>query len=139
MLERGDSMTMAASIEARMPFVDHELVEYVSRLPDDFRVRGLETKWILREAMKQILPAPSLERKKIGFRVPVSEWFRGSMRNYLSESLTGVGSLTRDFYHRPVLDRILDEHMRGRQNHEKQIWSMLSLETWMRAFGARVT
>ena len=136
MLERGDSMTMAASIETRMPFVDHELVEYVSRLPDDYRVRGLETKWILREAMKHILPAETLDRKKVGFRVPVSEWFRGSMREYIVDNLTGSSSLSQAYFQRPMLDRILDEHMRGRQNHEKLIWSMVSLETWLRAFRA---
>ena len=109
MLERGDSMTMAASIETRMPFVDHELVEYVSRLPDDYRVRGLETKWILREAMKHILPAETLDRKKVGFRVPVSEWFRGSMREYIVDNLTGSSSLSQAYFQRPMLDRILDE------------------------------
>ena len=96
LLERGDRMTMAASIEARMPFMDHLLLDYVASLPDEFRVRGRTGKWILREAMKRLLPASILERPKIGFRVPVNEWFRGSMRDYLYDHLTGTDSRTRE-------------------------------------------
>ena len=73
---------MAASIEARMPFMDHELAALVSSMPDEYRVRGRVTKWILREAMKRLLPPAILERPKVGFRVPVNEWFRTSMREY---------------------------------------------------------
>src|SRR5439155_21515477 len=87
LLERGDRMTMAASIEARVPFLDHRLAEYVSTLPDEARVRGLRTKWILREAVKKILPARILKRPKVGFRVPVIQWFRNEMREYLLEHL----------------------------------------------------
>ncbi len=134
LLERGDRMTMAASLEARMPFMDHQLAAYVSGLPDHFRVRGTRTKWILREAMKRLLPASILERPKVGFRVPVNEWFRGPMREYLYDHLTGSGSLTRDYYHRDELDRILTEHVDGRQNHEKLLWALLTLEIWHREY-----
>ena len=82
LLERGDRMTMAASLEARMPFMDHELAAFVSALPDNMRVHGRTTKWMLREAMKRMLPAEILERPKVGFRVPVNEWFRGPMKGY---------------------------------------------------------
>jgi len=134
LLERGDRMTMAASLEARMPFMDHELAAYVSALPDSFRVRGRQTKWILREAMKRLLPASVLERPKVGFRVPVNEWFRGSMRAYLYDHLTGPASLTRDYYRREALERILKEHVQGRQNHEKLLWTLLNLEIWHRQY-----
>lgn len=137
LLERGDRMTMAASLEARMPFMDHELAAFVSSLPDDYRVRGLQTKWILREAMKRLLPKTILERPKVGFRVPVNEWFRGSMRSYLYDHLTGPDSRTRDYYRREALARILDEHVQGRQNHEKLLWSLLTLEIWHRQFTGR--
>src|SRR5207247_2045839 len=95
LLERGDRMTMAASIEARMPFMDHDLAAFVSALPDHLRVRGHEGKWLLREAMKRLLPAEILERPKVGFRVPVNEWFRGRMRDYLQDHLIGTDSHTR--------------------------------------------
>jgi asparagine synthase (glutamine-hydrolysing) len=132
LLERGDRMTMAASIEARMPFMDHVLAEYVSSLPDKYRVHGRTTKYLLREGMKRVLPREILERSKIGFRAPVNEWFRGPMREYLVEHLQGSGSLTRHYYHAEALDRKIDEHLRGRQNHEKLLWALLNLEVWHR-------
>lgn len=134
LLERGDRMTMAASLEARMPFMDHELAAYVSSLPDDYRVRGRTTKWILREAMKQLLPPAILERPKVGFRVPVNEWFRGPMKDYLYEHLTGASSRTRHYYHAQALQQVLAEHVKGRQNHEKLLWSLLTLEIWHRQY-----
>jgi len=134
LLERGDRMTMAASIEARMPFMDHELAAYVSTLPDRYRVRGRQTKWILREAMKRLLPKAILKRPKVGFRVPVNEWFRGPMRNYLYEYLLSADSSTRDYFRTDVLERLLKEHVDGRQNHEKVLWSLLNLEIWHRQY-----
>jgi asparagine synthase (glutamine-hydrolysing) len=136
LLERGDRMTMAASLEARMPFMDQELAAYVSSLPDRFRVRGLQTKWILREAMKSLLPAEILRRNKVGFRVPVNEWFRGRMREYLYDHLTGPDSMTSHYYRREALMQVLDEHARGRQNHEKLLWTLLNLEIWHRRYYA---
>jgi asparagine synthase (glutamine-hydrolysing) len=137
LLERGDRMTMAASIEARMPFMDQELVAFVSTLPDRYRVRGTQTKWILRRAMQQVLPAQIMSRDKVGFRVPVNEWFRSSMREYVYDHLTGEGSLTRHYYRRKPLDTILREHVTGRHNHEKTIWSLLNLEIWHRIYLSR--
>ena len=136
LLERGDRMTMAASIEARVPFLDHRLAEYVSGLPDDFRVRGLRTKWILREAARKIIPRRILERPKVGFRVPVNEWFRGPMRGFVSDHLLSAGSLTRRYYDPPVLDRMVAEHLEGRQNHEKLLWTLLNLEIWHRRYAS---
>ena len=135
LLERGDRMTMAASLEARMPFMDHQLAAFVAALPDEWRVRGLTTKRILREAMRRVLPAPILERPKIGFRVPVNEWFRGSMRGYLSDHLLGPDSRTRDYYRPEALRGYVAEHAAGRHNHEKLLWCLLSLEVWHREFG----
>ncbi len=132
LLERGDRMTMAASLEARMPFMDHVLAAFVSTLPDNYRVRGLQTKWILREAMKRLLPAHILERPKVGFRVPVNEWFRLGMRDYLIDMLTGRESRCAAFLHSGVLQRILLEHVDGRVNHEKLLWALLTLEIWAR-------
>ncbi len=134
LLERGDRMTMAASIESRVPFLDHVLAGFVSGLPDDCRVRGLRTKWILREAAKSLIPRPILERPKVGFRVPVNRWFQGPMRGYLREHLQGAGSRTRAYYDAAELDRVVDDHVGGRQNHEKLLWALLNLEIWHRQY-----
>ncbi len=134
LLERGDRMTMAASIEARMPFLDHVLAAFVSALPDAWRVRGFTTKRVLRLAMRRLLPARILQRPKVGFRVPVNEWFRTSMRDYLLEHLTGTDSRTRDYYRPEELRRVLQEHVDGHHNHEKLLWCLLNLEIWQREF-----
>lgn len=134
LLERGDRMSMAASIEARVPFLDHRLAEWVSALPDRYRVRGLSTKWILREAARKVLPSAIYRRPKVGFRVPVNVWFRGELRDYLLDHLQGPDSTTRMWYDARVLDRLLAEHLDGRQNHEKLLWSLLNLEIWHRQY-----
>lgn len=134
LLERGDRMTMAASIEARMPFMDRELLEFVTRLPDTWRVRGRTTKAVLRDAMKRLLPEEILSRPKIGFRVPVNEWFQGPMRDYLHDHLLGPDSRTRDYYRPQALRQTLQEHVDGRQNHEKLLWALLNLEIWHRQY-----
>ena len=134
LLERGDRMTMAASIEARMPFLDHDLAAFVSGLDDTWRVRGRVGKRILRLAMARLLPQAILERPKVGFRVPVSDWFRGPMRDYLHDHLCGPNARTRDWYRPQALQRALSEHVDGRQNHEKLLWTMLTLEIWHREY-----
>jgi asparagine synthase (glutamine-hydrolysing) len=134
LLERGDRMTMAASIESRVPFLDHELAGYVSSLPDRYRVKGLKTKWILREAGRSLIPDAILERKKVGFRVPVNKWFQGPLKEYLCDHLRGRDSKTRAYYDPQVLDRVMDDHIEGRQNHEKLLWALLNLEIWHRQY-----
>jgi len=134
LLERGDRMTMAASIESRVPFLDHELAGYVSSLPDRCRVNGLETKWILRRAGRELIPKAILERPKVGFRVPVNEWFRGPLKEHLREHLLGADSRTRGYYEPMALEKTVREHVDGRQNHEKLLWSLLNLEIWHRQY-----
>jgi asparagine synthase (glutamine-hydrolysing) len=134
LLERGDRMTMAASIESRVPFLDHELAGYVSSLPDRCRVNGLETKWILRRAGEGLIPRAILERPKVGFRVPVNEWFRGPMKDYLRGHLLSHDSKTRGYYDTQALEKTVNEHVDGRQNHEKLLWSLLNLEIWHRQY-----
>jgi asparagine synthase (glutamine-hydrolysing) len=134
LLERGDRMSMAASIESRVPFLDHELAEYASSLPDNYRVRGKSSKWILRQAGKSLLPERILTRPKVGFRVPVNRWFRGEMRDYLLDHLQSPSSMTRTYFEPKALDHVLAEHMDGKQNHEKLLWALLNLEIWHRQY-----
>jgi asparagine synthase (glutamine-hydrolysing) len=134
LLERGDRMTMAASIESRVPFLDHQLAGYVSSLPDNCRVNGMKTKWILREAGRSLIPAAILDRPKVGFRVPVNKWFQGPLKGYIHDHLRGAGSKTRAYYDTQVLDRMVDDHVDGRQNHEKLLWALLNLEIWHRQY-----
>ncbi|MCU7845554.1 MAG: asparagine synthase (glutamine-hydrolyzing) [Candidatus Thiodiazotropha sp. (ex Monitilora ramsayi)] len=135
LLERGDRMTMAASLEARMPFMDHQLAEYISSLPDECRINKNRSKWLLREGMKKLLPVEIIDRKKVGFRVPVSDWFRGPMKDYLCDHLLGSDSMSAGFFKRDALERYLNEHIQHKQNHEKLLWTILNLEIWQREYG----
>jgi asparagine synthase (glutamine-hydrolysing) len=94
-------------------------------------VRGLRTKWILRQALKPLLPG--LAPRKGGFSIPAGAWLRGEMRDFLVEHLRGPGSTTRDYYEPRLLERLLDEHLTGKRNHETLLWTLLNLEIWHRA------
>lgn len=135
LLERGDRMTMAASIEARMPFLDHELVAFVAAMPERYRVRRTTTKWALREAMRRLLPRSILSRPKVGFRVPVDQWFRREWRDPMLDALTGPSSRSRDLYRRDRLQNLLAAHVEGRCNHEKILWTLFTLEIFQREYG----
>ncbi len=139
LLERGDRMTMAASIEARMPFMDTEVAAFAASLPDNCRIRGSDTKWILREAVKNVLPKNILERPKVGFRIPVNEWFKNGMRSQLVDSILGSSSLSMHLYNANVLRKVVNEHLDGKQNHEKLLWTILNLEIWMKEYTGRVS
>lgn len=134
LLERGDRMMMAGSIEGRMPFMDTQLAKLVARLPDKFLLRGKGGKLVLRMAMKGILPDTILHRKKVGFRVPVSDWLRGPYQAFVRDQLTGANARTAQIFDRKAVDRLVDEHMAGRQNHEKLLWSFMNLELFLRLF-----
>ena len=134
LLERGDRMTMAASIETRMPFMDHVLAAFASALPDRYRIRGMTTKWILRKAMSRILPERILTRPKVGFRVPVNEWFRTSWRGFLVDTLTATSSLTMATLPASFVRAVLADHIEGRRNHEKLLWTLLTLELFQREY-----
>jgi asparagine synthase (glutamine-hydrolysing) len=111
--------------------VDHRLVEFVSTLPDDLRVRGLSTKWILRQAARPLLA--KLSPRKGGWQIPVGAWLRGELRDFLLEHLRGANSITRVYYEPRVLDRVLDQHLAGRRDHETLLWTLLNLEIWHRS------
>ena len=130
LLERADRMAMAASVEVRAPFLDHRLVEYVSALPDELRVRGVSTKWILRRALARLVPPDALTLKKGGWLPGGS--LRGELGGMAREHLTGPSSRTRAWYEPKVLDRVLDEHDKGRKGHEELLWTLLNLEIWHR-------
>ena len=132
LLERGDRMTMAASLEARVPFLDIELAEFSSQLPDKMRVKGRVGKRILRMAMADILPRKIITRPKVGFRVPVREWFRGELKGWVSELLLSEESVSSAYYDDVYLSEIIDGHNSGRENNEKIIWTLISLEIFLR-------
>ena len=134
LLERTDRMSTVASLELRTPFLDHRVAEFVSALPDAARVRGLSTKWILRKADERLLGTNGADFKprKAGFRIELAELLRGDMKDLLVDHLRGPSCLTRAYYEPAVLDRLLDEHLGNKRNHEEILWTLLNLEIWHR-------
>lgn len=134
LLERGDRMMMAGSIEGRMPFMDTVLAGVVARFPDDFLTGGKGGKRVLRAAMDKILPSEIIRRKKIGFRVPIGEWFRGPYREFLRDMLVSETSAVAQMVRGDRLRQLVTEHLDARQNHERLLWSFVNLEIFVRAF-----
>ncbi|HEY8380515.1 MAG TPA: asparagine synthase (glutamine-hydrolyzing) [Microvirga sp.] len=134
LLERGDRMMMAGSIEGRMPFMDTELARLVSTFPSRLLTGHAGGKAILRRATAGLLPTGIANRKKVGFRVPVGVWFQSSLKDYLMDHLSGPSAVTTAFYRRAALDRIVGEHVSGVRNHEKLLWALLNLEMFARLF-----
>lgn len=134
LLERGDRMAMAASVESRPPFLDHELVELAFRLPSDVKLRGGVTKWVVKEVARKHLPTTIVDRKKVGFRVPLDAWFRGELREMAGDMLLGSNSFVASRMNRAVLEQTLADHDRGRRDEEIRIWTLLCLEVWHDVF-----
>lgn len=134
LLERGDRMSMAASVENRPPFLDHRLVELAFRVDSDLKVRGGSGKWILKEIARRHLPDAIVDRRKVGFRVPLDEWFRGGLRDYAHDLLLGNDSFVGSWFDRGVVARIVSDHQRGRRNEELRLWTLLGLEVFQRRF-----
>ena len=133
LLMKQDQMSMAASIESRVPFLDHPLVEWVAQLPACMRLRGTTTKWILRAAMKDRLPEAILSRPKMGFPVPVGEWLRGPWRHLLSEFVASPRARDRQLFQPHAVDQVIAEHIAG-VNHSERLWALLNFEIWARIF-----
>jgi asparagine synthase (glutamine-hydrolysing) len=132
LLMKQDQMSMAASIESRVPFLDHPLVEWVTGLPASLKLNGLTTKVVLREAMKDKLPPEILSRKKMGFPVPVGAWLRGSHRHVADEFITSERALSRGLFDVSAVRALVAEHMAGSANHDERLWALLNLEVWHR-------
>jgi asparagine synthase (glutamine-hydrolysing) len=129
-LTKVDRMSMAVGLEARVPFLDHEFVEAAMALPPEWKLRGGTTKWILRQAMDEVLPARILARPKEGFSIPMKNWLRGPLRPLMAELVGGVRE--RGWFEGTELDRLVDEHLRGRENHAHRLWCLMSLELSLR-------
>jgi asparagine synthase (glutamine-hydrolysing) len=133
-LVKVDRMSMANSLETRAPLLDHRLIEFAQTIPASFKLRGLETKYILKRAAQGLIPDEIINRPKQGFDAPIRRWFNHELREMLDDTLTDRCTRERgDFNHRAVL-AILDEHRRGVRDHSRRLWSLLVLELWRRAF-----
>lgn len=131
LLVKADRSSMMHSLEARSPFLDRDLVAFAARLPDAYRRRGVDKKWILKKAFADLLPDALVNRPKMGFGVPLAAWFRGSLRPMLRDMLASGARLYR-FVNKDAVDRLVLEQERGLADHGQRLWLLLTLETWLR-------
>jgi len=138
LLVKVDIMTMANSLEGRSPFLDHQLVEFVATLPSRMKLRGRTSKYLLKHAFSNILPASILRRGKRGFAVPIGRWFRGELRDFLRDHLLSQTFSENGLFDRAVVQRLVDEHQSSRADHSHHLWILLMFELWRTEAAGRI-
>jgi asparagine synthase (glutamine-hydrolysing) len=134
LLAKVDIASMANSLEARAPLLDHRLVELCASLPSSYRLRGRTSKWLLRRLMRDRLPPAILTRPKMGFGVPVGDWLRGELRPLLEDTLLSSRAAQRGYFRPSAVQALVDEHVSRRADRTSHIWGLLMLELWFREF-----
>jgi asparagine synthase (glutamine-hydrolysing) len=134
LLVKVDIASMAVSLEARSPFLDHHVIEFAASLPEEYKLRGLTTKYLLKRVLKRLLPAENLERPKMGFGVPVGHWFRNEMNGFLREVLLSEKAARRGLFKPEAVQNMVEQHTTGTRNYAYQLWSLLMLELWFQRF-----
>lgn len=133
LLLKADRMTMANSVELRVPFLDHKFLEFAASLPESFKVRRFTTKYIVKKALRDRVPQEILRRKKAGFPVPYESWMRTELKDWVRSVLLDGESLSRGYFNRGYLEQLIDEDIRL-HTYPAEIFSLVSLELWHRAF-----
>ncbi len=133
-LTKVDRMSMAHSIETRAPLLDHKLIEYVQTIPGSLKLRGLETKYILKRAVAGLVPDEIIHRQKKGFSVPLRQWFKRELKDLLLDTLNDQRTRERGLLNPRAVASLIAEHQLGRRDHAHQLWGLLTLELWHRAF-----
>jgi asparagine synthase (glutamine-hydrolysing) len=133
LLLKADKMTMANSIELRVPFLDHEFLEFAASLPENFKVRGFTTKYIAKRALRNRVPQAILHRKKVGFPVPYDSWMRNELKDWVRDILLDGETMARGYFKRGSVEYLIDQDLKF-HNYPKEILSLVSLELWHRSF-----
>jgi asparagine synthase (glutamine-hydrolysing) len=134
LLVKMDIATMANSLEARSPFLDHQVMEFCARLPESYKLRGMRLKRLLKKAGAGLLPPETLARRKMGFGVPVANWMRGELRSWTEDLLLSPRALKRGYFQPEALRQLVDRHLEGREDRSFQLWALLWLELWHQEF-----
>jgi asparagine synthase (glutamine-hydrolysing) len=134
LLMYGDRMSMAVSLEARVPFLDLELMSFVESMPARYKIRGLTQKYMLKKAVAKWLPSEIIKRKKIGFATPIDQWFSSELRNYISDRLLGSGSACKIYFNPVTIKKLIADHESKRHDYKRHLFNLLSFELWHEQF-----
>jgi len=133
-LTKVDRMSMAHSIESRVPLLDNEVIEFASRLPASLKIANGRRKHVLKEAASRLLPSDILDRRKQGFGVPLGVWFHGGLTDVFSDVLRAPRTRQRGYFASAFVDRIVDEHLSGKRDHSLRLWQLVVFELWHRQY-----
>ena len=133
-LTKVDRMSMATSLEVRVPLLDHKLIDFVTRVPASLKLAGIETKHLLKRVARDLIPAEILDRPKQGFGIPLEQWINSELRDQIRETLREPRTRQRGYVNSSYVDLILDEHHKGRRDHSFPLWALLILELWHRRY-----
>jgi asparagine synthase (glutamine-hydrolysing) len=134
LLEYGDRMSMAHALELRLPFTDHHLVEFSMRLPAELKLRGRQTKYLLREAVRPLLPAEILERPKLGLNPPLGMWMRRELAPLMERTLSAEAVRRRGWFRPEAVAQLREDFRSGRRDYSLHLWALLVLEEWARQY-----
>ncbi len=134
LLIKADRMSMAASLELRVPFLDHRVVEFAATIPSKYKIKGRTTKYLFKEMMRGKLPDQIIDRKKMGFPTPLAIMFKTKLFSYAHDTLLSKASIGRGYFQEKTIRNILNEHQKGEADHHRVIWLLLVLEEWHRQF-----
>lgn len=134
LLFKMDIATMAHGLEVRSPFLDHKLIEFTASLPIRWKLQGRRTKFLLLKALKDRLPADVFQRPKQGFGVPIRQWFQGSLRDFLLHNLLDTDQPSLAYFRREEIERLVETHLQGKQDHTHRLWALLMFVLWHRMF-----
>jgi asparagine synthase (glutamine-hydrolysing) len=129
-LVKVDRMSMANSLEARVPFLDHEFVEFSATISPDLKLRGLITKYILKRALSQLLPKEIIHRKKQGFSIPMKNWLRDELRNMMLGVLSRERIIEKGYFNYEQVNKLIQQHLEGKRNNAHKIWAIMTFELW---------
>jgi len=133
-LTKVDRMSMAHSIESRVPLLDNEVIDFASTLPASLKIKNGRRKHVLKEVAATLLPRDILNRKKQGFGVPLGTWFRGNLRELFADTLLSPSSLQRGYFQPAFVRRIVDEHLAGTRDHTLRLWQLVVFEKWQQQY-----
>ena len=134
LLAKVDIASMAHSLECRAPFLDHKLIEFIGAIPTGLKLRGFTGKYLLRRAFGPMLPPEILKRPKMGFGVPIADWFRGELKDYVRDVLLDSRALQRGYFKPQAVRNLVSEHVEARFDHGYRLWALLMFELWHRRF-----
>lgn len=133
-LVKVDRMSMATSLEARVPFLDYRFIELISSIPGDLKLKGMKTKWILKQAMMDILPKEILVRGKEGFSIPIKNWLQNELKPMMMDVLSPDRIKREGYFNSQYIEILKNEHLKGIENHSHRIWALMMFEMWQDRF-----